>query len=54
MDAVNQLPSLFSDHGLNLTPGTPVDGHLFNKTLSRLYSVMESSVVFLSWLAALR
>jgi carboxylesterase type B len=30
MDAIDQLPSLFSDRGLNLTFGISVDGYLLN------------------------
>jgi len=33
MDAINKLPGLFSDRGLNLTFGISVDGDLLKKTL---------------------
>lgn len=45
MNAVNQLPSLFSDHGLNLTFGISVDGYLLNKTLKAAFRDREFSDV---------
>jgi carboxylesterase type B len=33
MSAINSLPSVFSDHGLNLTFSPSVDGKFFNKTM---------------------
>lgn len=37
MSAINRLPSLFSDHGLNLTFGISVDGDLLNQTLKAAF-----------------
>jgi len=45
MNAVNQLPSLFSDRGLNLTFGISIDGHLLNKTLKAAFRAGEFSDV---------
>lgn len=45
MNAVNQLPSLFSDRGLNLTFGISVDGYLLNKTLKAAFRAGEFSDV---------
>ena len=45
MDAVNQLPSLFSDRDLNLTFCISVDGFQFNKTLKAAFRDGEFSDV---------
>ncbi|KAF9646185.1 carotenoid ester lipase precursor [Thelephora ganbajun] len=45
MGAVNKLPSLFSNRGLNLTFGISVDGNLLNKTLKTAYRDGEFSSV---------
>ena len=45
MDAVNQLPNLFSDRGLNLTFGISVDGHLPSETLKAMFRNGELSNV---------
>ena len=37
LSAVNQLPSLFSNRGLNVTFGVSVDGHLLNKSLKTAF-----------------
>lgn len=45
MNAVNQLPSLFSDRGLNLTFGTPVENYPLNKILKAAFLDGEFSDV---------
>lgn len=45
MNAIDQLPGLFSERGLNLTFGISVDGHLLNKTLKAAFRDGEFSSV---------
>jgi carboxylesterase type B len=45
MTAINQLPGLFSDRGLNLTFGISVDGSLLRKTLKAVFRDGEFSSV---------
>lgn len=45
MNAVDRLPGLFSERGLNLTFGISVDGHLLNKTLKAAFRDGEFSSV---------
>jgi acetylcholinesterase len=44
-NAISQLPSLFSDRGLNLTFGVSVDGNLLHKTLKAAFRDGEFSSV---------
>ena len=45
MNAINQLPGLFSDRGLNVTFGVSVDGSLLKKTVKTAFRDGEFSNV---------
>lgn len=45
LNAINQLPSMFSGRGLNITFGISVDGYLLNKTIKTAFRDGELSSV---------